>query len=371
MDAGETFFHAPVKVLFGAGCRKELPRFLVEWRNIAVVSGRSVLDATGMRLLLQESLAGHELHYFCEVEANPSIRTVIAGAAFVRESGCEAVIAIGGGSSLDAAKAICAFAVNRSDFHQLRSLKLLPKQPLPLIAIPTTCGTGSEMNHFAIITDTANQDKLNFATEQMFPKVALLDPELLQSLPEPLVLATAFDALCHAIEGYVSTRAGLFSDTLALAAIERIAATLTPTGPLKSDEMLSSLLYASALGGMVIRHTGTTLLHTLGYYLTNHMGVHHGAANAMMLPCFMQMLAAAGVDRYQHLQSIFAKHAFELTPYIAKMTAAGNLPGALAPDEINAMIRYSIGRRDKLRYNPFPVAEDFLAGFLSGCSIPG
>ena len=174
MNTAQFHFHSPVKAHFGAGSRNLVTTLLRKYDRIGIVSGKTSLDATGMRSFLAEKLEHQELFFFCEVEPNPSITTVVRGGQFMRENDCQAVVAVGGGSALDAGKAIAALSTNKEDFHSLLELDSFPVQPLPIIAIPTTCGTGSEMNHYSIITDTDERDKLNFSADNTFPSHALL-----------------------------------------------------------------------------------------------------------------------------------------------------------------------------------------------------
>jgi len=358
-------YHSPVQAHFGAGVSRRVVEFLKGYEKVAVVSGRTVLDRTGFRQVLDKTLTGKELHFFCEVESNPSIATVLRGAEFVRSRGCEVIIAVGGGSSLDAAKAIAVFAANESDFFELIGQESFPHCPLPVIAVPTTCGTGSEMNHYAIITDPEQHDKLNLYSGAMFPRFALLDPEMLRTLPAPLVVATAFDALTHGLEGYVSLRANPFSDTLALAAMERIIATLSSGADLYSGSALADLLFASSLAGVVILHTGTTLLHSLGYYLTNHKLIHHGAANAILLPYYLKMLALGKVDRYWPVAKLFKKHNFSVQDHLERLGGEIRLSALLSAEEIVMMIDYALTKRN-VKSTPFGVNKEFLAEILSG-----
>jgi alcohol dehydrogenase class IV len=317
-----------------------------------------------MRRFLEEKLQGKELSFFCEVEPNPSIATVVRGGQFVRKRNCQAVVAVGGGSALDAGKAIAALATNKADFHQLLEQDSFPVQPLPIIAFPTTCGTGSEMNHYSIITDTDEKDKLNFSADNTFPSHALLDPELIRSLSKDLVLATACDALTHALEGYVSKRSNPFSDTLALAAMERIVAALASHSPPRSDDSLAEFLYASALAGAVILHTGTTLLHSLGYYLTNHKNVHHGTANLILLPYFLKMMAAHGVAKCDYITSLFARHNLKIDEIIAELGYTTSLGDIVPDDELETMVTYAIAKKNALS-TPFPAEKQIVLETLS------
>lgn len=357
-------FHSPVKAHFGTGSRSLLPEILKNYERIGIVSGRTSLDTTGMRSFLKKELHEKELSFFCEIEPNPSIDTVVRGGDFVNDQSCQAIVAIGGGSALDAGKAIAALCTNRADFHQLIDQSVFPEQPLPLVAIPTTCGTGSEMNHYAIITDTEHRDKLNFSAENTFPGHALLDPKLLRSLSKNLVLATACDALTHALEGFISKRANPFSDTLARDAMERIIATLASDQAPDSEDSLASFLYASALAGTVILHTGTTLLHSLGYYLTNHKNIHHGTANVILLPYFLKMLAVHNVAKYGSIATLLDRYNLQIDAVIAELSYSSTLHEIVPDDELETMVEYAIAKKNALS-TPFPMEKEGILDVLS------
>jgi len=358
------YFHSPVKAHFGTGIRALLPELLKNYERIAIISGRTSLDTTGMRSFLKKKLDNKKLSFFCEIEPNPSIDTVVRGGDFVNNQNCQAIVAVGGGSALDAGKAIAALCTNRENFQQLIDQNVFPKQPLPLVAIPTTCGTGSEMNHYAIITDTEHKDKLNFSAENTFPAHALLDPNLLRSLSKNLVLATACDALTHALEGFISKRANPFSDTLALKAMDRIIATLASNTSPTSGDALTSFLYASSLAGAVILHTGTTLLHSLGYYLTNHKNIHHGTANVILLPYFLKMLTIHNVTKYSLIATLLDRYDLQIDTVISELGHASSLHEIVPDGELETMVEYAISKKNALS-TPFPVDKESVLEVLS------
>ncbi len=351
-------FQSPVEAFFGFGSIEKIKELMAPFRTIGIVSGRTSLDATGMRAFLEAELAGKQLHFFSEVEENPSINTIIRGGTFMRSARCEAVIAVGGGSPLDAAKSIAVFAANNDSFYELLAKKDMPNKPLPVLAVPTTCGTGSEMNAYSIITDAEKTDKINFTKPCMFPKWAVLDPGLLKTLNERTLLATVFDAFTHSMEGLISLRANPFSDMCAMTSMELILATLSAAEDLKDDRALANFMYASSLAGTVILHTGTTLLHSLGYYLTNNKKIHHGTANAMLIPCFMEMLREKGVQKFGVIPSLFEKHGFDLDFWLERL-GAESLSSVLSMEEKSVMAAYALGKPN-MKSTPFEADADYV-----------
>ena len=351
-------FQSPVEAFFGFGSIEKIKEIMNPYKSIGIVSGRTSIETTGMKAFLESELADKSLHFFQEVEENPSINTIIRGGTFMRKARCEAIVAVGGGSPLDAAKSIAVFATNNDSFYELLAKKDMPNKPLPVLAVPTTCGTGSEMNAYSIITDVEKTDKINFSKPCMFPKWAVIDPGLLKTLNEKTLLATVFDAFTHSMEGLVSLRANPFSDMCAMTSLELILATLSAAEDLKDDRVLANFMYASSLAGVVILHTGTTLLHSLGYYLTNNKKIHHSTANAMLIPCFMEMLQENDVVKSGVIPSLFEKHGFDLSFWLERL-GADSLSSVLTMDEKRIMAEYAISKPN-MKSTPFEADADYV-----------
>jgi alcohol dehydrogenase class IV len=358
------FFHSPVKAFFGFNAIENFSTLLAPYRRICVVSGRKSIESTGFKKYLNEHFKTKDIFYFNQIEENPSINTIIRGGKFARENKAEVIIGFGGGSPLDASKAIAAFAANNKGFYELLSTDRLENEPLPLIAVPTTCGTGSEMNNFAIITDTEKVDKINFAKENTFPKYAVIDPVFLRSLDKKILYATAFDAITHAMEGFLSNRANPFSDSMAVTSMEIIMATFADGAEPSRDETLVNFLYGSSLAGITILHTGTTLLHALGYWLTNEKKIHHGTANTILLPYFMEMLREKGVPRYDVVASLMGKHGLDISRWQNEMGYDVSLKDILSAEEIETMTDYALTKKN-CDFNPFEVKKDFVLSVLT------
>ena len=256
-----------------------------------VVTGRRSAKLCGalddLTAALEEN--GQSFVLFDRVPANPTVDCVYAGAALARETGCDCVVAIGGGSPMDAGKAIALLAAK--DIPAAEIFKGGYDRRLPLCCIPTTAGTGSEVTQYAILTNDAAQTKTSLAAPALFPDLALLDPRYLAKVPRATLVNTALDSLSHSAEGYLSAKAGPISDALALEALGVLGMCLPALGRgAPGPEVLENLLYASTLGGMAIAHTGTTAVHAMGYSLTYFREIDHGRANALLLPAFLRFL---------------------------------------------------------------------------------
>jgi len=357
-------FHSPVKAFFGFNAIENLETLLKPYQRICVVSGRTSIDRSGFRKYLDKHFSDKRIFYFSDIEENPSINTVIKGGKFARENKAEIIIGFGGGSPLDASKAIAAFTTNNRGFYELLAAEKLENEPLPLITVPTTCGTGSEMNNYSIITDTEKVDKVNFAKENTFPKYAVIDPVFLKSLPRKTIYATAFDAFTHGMESFISTRANPFSDSNAITAMEIIMSTFRQGGDTTQDETLVNFLYGSSLAGIAIIHTGTTLLHALGYWLTNEKRIHHGTANTILLPYFLEMLREKGVEKYQIVESLMQKHELDIQRWQGAMGYDVSVKDILTAEEIEAMVDYAL-TKPNCTFTPFEVEKDYVLEVLT------
>ena len=276
-------YYMPTEIIFGPATLDSVGQraralgarsFIVTGKNSARQSG--ALDRVMAQL-------PHSI-VFDAVEENPTSRACEDAAMVCRDAGCDNIVALGGGSPIDAAKAIAVLARNPGRCTDYYGADRFPNSPLSLIAVPTTSGTGSEVTPYSVLVDSEENTKRTIAGRGVFPVVAILDPELCVTMPRPVTVNTGLDALSQAMEGMVSVKATPLSDTLALDAIHRIHRALPRAADFPGDlEARGEMLYASMLTGCVIAQTGTTLGHGLGYYLTVEFGIPHGLANALVL----------------------------------------------------------------------------------------
>jgi alcohol dehydrogenase class IV len=289
----------PVRVLTDTDCIKNHASELAPFGFKAlIVTGRYSAKANGalddVVLALKEN--GQEYSVFDKVMANPNLACVYEGAEIAWKEQVNFLIAIGGGSAIDAAKAISLLCGQELKEEQLFTGPY-GREVLPLVCVPTTAGTGSEVTQYSILTDDKHETKRNIATPLIFPALALLDAKYLVGLPSKTSVYTAIDALSHSIEGMLSVRADYLSDILALEGIRLIASCLTSLGEgTLNEEERERLLFASTLGGIVISSTGTTAVHALGYSLTYYHHIDHGKANGLLLVAFLRFVAKERED---------------------------------------------------------------------------
>lgn len=299
-------FYMPTKIIMSENCIKDNPG---EWRGFGqkalIITGASSAKSSGALQDVTEVLLsqGIKFEVFDKIKSNPTVADVYEGAAFAREKMAEFIIGIGGGSPMDAAKAIALLAAQDLEEDKLFSGSY-ENAVLPVIAVPTTAGTGSEVTQYAILTNDRKQTKTSISTPLLFPKIAFLDAAYTKNLPMEITINTALDAMSHAIEGMLTVNASFVTDTIALESISRItqclkylspAKTVNAENPLPVD-IREKLLCASMLAGIVIAHTKTTVVHSMGYCLTYFKNIDHGRANALVLPSFLRFIAKSEAD---------------------------------------------------------------------------
>jgi alcohol dehydrogenase class IV len=260
-------------------------------RTAMVTSIASMLAASGLAVTV-----------FSDVHANPTTGDVAAGAdvaaALAADGGRPAVVAVGGGSSIDAAKGIVVAAVNPERGRDLDYRRTFAEPALPLVAVPTTAGTGTETNPFGVITDPATRRKFYVGSATALPVAAILDPELTASLPPGGTAATGMDALVHALESCMSRRANPWSEGIALQAIRMISAHLPRAVADGGDrEARSQMLLASHLAGIAMASTGLGICHAIGHALGGRYGIAHGVALTMVLPAVLRFNIGVCQDR--------------------------------------------------------------------------
>ncbi|MBQ8357252.1 MAG: iron-containing alcohol dehydrogenase [Clostridia bacterium] len=275
--------YMPTRVLAGRGVVKQNSALLAMGKHAMIVTGKksarlcgalddvtAVLDAAGVSYTI-----------FDKVSENPPLLTCYEGGRLAAEAGADFVIGIGGGSPLDAAKAIAAFAANPAiGAMELYEADKRVNPSLPILAIPTTAGTGSEVNPYAVMTLPDNEHKKTFTADCSWPRVAFVDPKYTDSLPYGTTVSTALDAFAHALESYLSPKSTAFSEAAALFAAEKIWDVLSQYPDTFTPEMRDDLSAASTAAGMAISVTGTGFPHPLGYSITLLDGVPHGRACA-------------------------------------------------------------------------------------------
>ncbi len=285
-------FYLPTEVIAGRGCVREQASKWCFGQKALIVTGKTGALRSGALEDVCVALTTHGVPYvhFDGVCENPDAEQVYAGAAMAIAEKADFVIAIGGGSPMDAAKSIAWVAGANVPRERFFVDKPQPEDKvLPIVAIPLTCGTGSEVTPYSIITNHETTTKANVSGKALFPKIALLDAQYLESLPKHVLCDTALDALSHAIEGIYSPKCDTLAEAMGLDAIRILAPELVRMAH-DNYVNLAALQYASMLAGMVIAQTGTGLVHAMGYPLTYHRHLPHGRANGILLAGYLDFM---------------------------------------------------------------------------------
>jgi len=290
-------YYMPTKVIMGEDCiLNHSDIFKTLGKRAMLVTGARSAKLNGSASDVTSALEAVGISYivFDKVMSNPTVACVYEGAALAKENEVDFIIAIGGGSPMDAGKAIALLATQEIEETELFKGKYENKV-LPIVAVPTTAGTGSEVTQYSILTNDRAETKMSIASNYIFPAVAFLDARYMAALSHTTLVNTAVDALSHAVEGLLSVRRSFLSDALALESIQYITEALKTIKAMDvpgkiTAEMREKLLYASFMAGVVIAQTGTTVVHAMGYALTYFKEVDHGKANGLLMGSYLSLV---------------------------------------------------------------------------------
>ncbi len=289
---------------FGPGAREVLPQEInrLGLQKAFVATDKDLIKfGVADKVLDVLKKAGIPFDVFSEIKPNPTVSNVKAGVKAFAESGADFILAIGGGSSIDTAKAI-GIITNNPDFSDVVSLEGVAdtkKKSVPIIALPTTAGTAAEVTINYVITDEENHKKMVCVDPNDIPAIAIVDAELMYTLPKGLTAATGLDALTHAIEGLITKGAWEMSDMFEIKAIEMITRYLeTAVNEPSNAEARNGMAVAQYIAGMAFSNVGLGVVHGMAHPLGAIFDIPHGVANALLLPTIMEFNAPAALDKY-------------------------------------------------------------------------
>jgi len=305
MDITKYFeFKLPTRILFGVNLVDSLGEEVkaLGIHRLLLVTDRGVVNA-GLLERVTHALDASAIDYtiFDSVEANPTTTTVQGGAEIFRKNTCDGLVALGGGSPMDAAKAIGVQATHEGDIMDYSRRVGKPVQNItpPLVAVPTTAGTGSEVTWVSVLVDPRDKVKIVVPSPYIAANVALVDPSLTVSLPPEVTAFTGMDALTHAIEAYVSTKSHPIADSLALKAVQLISSNLREAvGNGDNLAARANMLLASTMAGMAFVNASVGLVHAVAHALGGFFNIAHGIANAVMLPLVMRLSLIGNPGKY-------------------------------------------------------------------------
>ncbi len=340
----------PTKIVHGPNSTARLgsEARLLKGTKALVVSDAGV-QAAGLLAPVLDSLreAGIEAVVFVDVPADPDIEVVRRGAVLGLEAGCDLVVAIGGGSPMCAGKSIAVVATNGGSIRDYEGFGRVKVPPWPVIAIPTTAGSGTEVSAVTILADHERRIKMAIASPLTFPPVAILDPVLLVSLPFRQAVVSGIDALCHAIEAYLTSQATPLTDAIALRAVEMLSANLLKAATTRDLASKDACLLGSSMANIACGNARLGLTHALSWPVSCLYEVPHGVANGILLPYVLEFTLPSAVERMAQLGGAMAaggdtppagtreQQAARFIHTVKRLLANCNFPRAFDPKQVD------------------------------------
>lgn len=295
-------FNIPSTILVGAGASAELATQVkrLPGDHVLLVTDAGIKSLGHLDRIVDE-LKRAQIHVtvFSDVQPDPTDRNVLDGLEAFQKSGAQVIVALGGGSSLDCAKVISILTANPLPMSQYMGYHKVPKPGVPLIAVPTTAGTGSEVTKVAVITDTERDVKMMMLDAHLLPRVALVDYKLTMTMPPALTAAVGVDTLTHAIEAYVSRKANAMTDPIALSSMRLVAQYLrTAYREPGNEPAREGMMLAACQGGMAFANSSVCLVHGMSRPIGALFHVPHGLSNAVLLPTVTKFSIPGATQRY-------------------------------------------------------------------------
>jgi alcohol dehydrogenase len=326
-------FHMPARLYFGSGEINNLKLIIDEYlkvKNPVLVTDKGIVES-GLLTNILKLFPGIKI--FDEIEPNPKSDTINKIAKEMRKLNPDLIIGFGGGSPLDAGKALALLGTNHGSIEDYEGKEKYKNDPLPFLAIPTTCGTGSEVTWVSVITDVNRKFKMSIKGPKMYPAVSIVDPDLIKTLPPKIIASTGLDALTHAVEAYLSKPATLITDNHAVKAVKLILGAIE--GAYDDIENhhteRENLMYGSTIAGFAFGNSDVTAVHCISESIGALYDIPHGVANSIFLPhvlsynlpeCFVKMATLArhiGIDEKDDMSAAKA--------FIQKIKALSNRLG--------------------------------------------
>lgn len=316
-------FSIPQNIVVGKGSLAKLPELAKQLgKSKALIISGPHLNKIELVARCSKALeeAGILSEAFTQTEGNPSTETVEKATKVYKESGADFIVAFGGGSPLDVAKAVAVLATYGGSITDYEGGGKVPGEVVPMIAIPTTAGTGSEVTAFSVITDHSRHYKLTVVSPYLLPSYAILDPSLITTVPAKTAAACGVDAMVHALEAYVSLAASPFSDMFALKALELIGKNIRAyVANRKNEKAAEGMLLGSLFAGIAFSHARLGNVHAMSHPVSAYFDVAHGVANAILLPTVVAYNELADEGKYYEIYKCIAKCPVVKTSFYAWM----------------------------------------------------
>ena len=372
---------APGRIVFGAGVIAQAGPALTAHmaKRVLLVTGRTFRHSEALRAIANLSVVAYG------IPGEPTLAMVNEGRALAVGEKCDAVVALGGGSAIDAGKAIAALAGNEGDLLDYMEIvgkaQPLPRPGLPCIAIPTTAGTGAEVTKNSVLASPEAKVKASLRSPFLLPMLALVDPDLLDGMPNTVLAPTGLDALSHLLESFVSIRANAFTLALAKEGMARIARSLRPAFEHGlTAERREDLAIASLFGGLCLANSGLGAVHGFAAPLGGMWKAPHGAVCAALLPAVMRANIAAlaqrapqspVLGRYREIENLLA-HGGDAVSWVAEVTAVLGIPKLSAlgvrPDDVPLLVEKA-KVASSMRGNPIVLTDEELTTIVRESSV--
>jgi len=382
-------FRMLTKVVYGRGMAKKIGEECKKLgaKKVFYVTDEFMVQNSPAFPVILESMkqAGLEVMVYSDIQPDPSIEVVMKASQAMKDFGADVAVALGGGSPMDCAKSVCMLQTNEGSIADyMYKRRTITNPAKPLICIPTTAGTGSEVTAGAVTTDKQSQEKIGVSDDTMMAKLAVIDPELLLSMPPSLTASTGLDALCHAIEGYTSTQSHPISDAMCLHSIRLVGENLVKSVANGRDiDARGNMALASLMAAAAFTNVGLGAVHAIAHCLGAMYHVPHGVANAVMLPHVMEFNVPATPEKFRQIaialgqnvdglnlrdaayKSVEAVRQFNIDCGIPTLKAVG-----LTAEDIPTVVKNSITYR-LMPCNPRTVSEKDLERILNSALALG
>lgn len=357
-------FSVPPLLIFGSGASAQVGE---ECRRLGVNTGLIITDEVLLKLgvvdTIKQALKQAKIQFaiYAGVFTEPTVEFVKEGLKSYRDNGCDFLLAVGGGSAIDTAKAISVMVTNTGAIEDYQGANKIKETGAPLIAIPTTAGTGSEVTQFTIITDTKRDVKMLIASPFLIPQQAIVDPLLALSVPRGLTAATGVDALTHAIEAYVSVKAQPMSDIFALSAIELISGNLRQAWSNGNNrEAREKTMLGALQAGIAFSNSSVALVHGMSRPIGAYFHVAHGVSNAALLSVVTEFSLIGNPGRYARIAQAMGENIEGLSVLEAADLAAEAIARLIEDIEIPSLAELGVEEEKLAKLAP-QMAEDAVA----------
>ena len=357
-------FRIPPVIITGSGASEQVGE---ESRKLGVKKGLIVTDKVlcelGALEDTKQALTQSKVQFavYDGVSTEPTVEFVQEGLKAYKENLCDFLIAVGGGSPMDTAKAIAVMVTNTGSIEDYPGLGKIPQKGRPIIAIPTTAGTGSEVTPFTIITDTRRNVKMLIGSPFIIPEVAIVDPSLTLTLPQDITAATGIDALTHAIEAYVSVKAQPMSDIFSLSAIELISSNLRQAWSNGNDiEAREKTMLGALQAGIAFSNSSVALVHGMARPVGAYFHVRHGASNAALLGVVTDFSLTGNPTRYAHIAKAMGEDISGLSDLEAAQSGAKAVKRLIKDIKVSSLRELGVDKEKLDKLAP-RMAEDAIA----------